>query len=335
MRILEKKTTYTIDYPAAIEFAEQQEDIFWMAGEIEMEKDLHDLHNSLTEQELHGVTTVLRLFTLYELHVGNEYWLDYVRKKFQRPEIQRMASLFGMMELNVHAPFYDRLNEVMGLKTDEFYSSYEHDPLLKARMDWIESQFKGDDPLFTTAVGSITEGAILYSNFAFLKHFQAEGKNKLVNMTAGINFSVRDENLHSLAGAWLYSTIKEEMLEQAGRSVQENIALTSHIHRVERDIRRVCEEVLEHESRIIDMIFEKGDIVGITAHQMKQFIKSRLNLCLAQLDIEPIWEIDYDPISKWFYKNINSGQLHDFFHKQGNNYTRDWKEENFGFVMEN
>jgi ribonucleotide reductase beta subunit family protein with ferritin-like domain len=319
-QILTPKSTYTVDYPQAIEYTKSQESIFWTADEIEMEKDIHDLKTKLTEAELHGVTTVLKLFTLYELHVGNEYWLDYVRKTFPRPEIQRMASLFGMFELNVHAPFYDKLNEVMGLKTDEFYESYKHDKVLKSRMAWIDRQFKVDDPLLITAMGSITEGAILYSNFAFLKHFQAEGKNKLMNMTAGINFSVRDENLHSEAGAWLYKKLLEE--EQPDDERMANVL---------RKIKNTCHQIFEHESRIIDMIFEKGTIKGITDVQMKNFIKSRLDLCLKQLDIHPIFGVEYDPISGWFYKNINSGTFHDFFAKQGNNYSRDWTEGKFAW----
>tara|TARA_S200002703_G_scaffold5664_2_gene6438 strand:- start:8506 stop:9471 length:966 start_codon:yes stop_codon:yes gene_type:complete len=319
-RIQTKKDTYTVDYPQAITYCEDAEKILWFANEIEMEKDIHDLKTNLTPQELHGVTTVLKLFTLYELHVGNEYWLDYVRKVFPRPEIQRMCSVFGMLELNVHAPFYDKLNEVMGLKTDEFYSSYTEDKVLKERMDWVEEQFKEKDPLYITAVGSITEGAILYSNFAFLKHFQAEGKNKLMNMTAGINFSVRDENLHSEAGAWLHKTIKKEM----------DITETEY-DKVIVKIKDTCSQVYEHECRIIDMIFEKGDIKGITAKQMKNFIMSRLNICLSQLDIKPMYNVEYDPISNWFYKNINSGSLHDFFAKQGNNYSRDWVEGKFAW----
>ena len=317
-RLLEKKETYTVDYPRAIEYCENAEKIFWFADEIEMEKDIHDLKTNLTPQELHGVTTVLKLFTLYELHVGNEYWLDYVRKVFPRPEVQRMASVFGMFELNVHAPFYDKLNEVMGLKTDEFYESYVNDKVLKDRMDWIDKQFSEKDPLYITAIGSITEGAILYSNFAFLKHFQAEGKNKLMNMTAGINFSVRDENLHSEAGAWLHRTLKKEM----------NISDAKYQKIVDK-IMETCEQVYQHESRIIDMIFKEGDIKGITAKQMKNFIQSRLNICLSQLDLQPMYTVDYDPISNWFYKNINSGSLHDFFAKQGNNYSRDWVEGKF------
>jgi len=320
VQILTPKSTYTYDYPQALAYTEKQQSIFWTADEIAMEKDIHDLKNELTEAELHGVTTVLKLFTLYELHVGNEYWLDYVRKTFPRPEIQRMASLFGMFELNVHAPFYDKLNEVMGLKTDEFYSSYTKDKTLADRMAWVERQFQVDDPLLITAMGSITEGAILYSNFAFLKHFQAEGKNKLTNMTAGINFSVRDENLHSEAGAWLYKQLLKEEQPDPDR-----------MGKVLSKIKRTCRQIFEHESRIIDMIFEKGTIKGITDVQMKNFIQARLNLCLEQLDIHPMFSVEYDPISSWFYKNINSGSLHDFFAKQGNNYSRDWTESKFAW----
>lgn len=331
LSILGGGDVFTTKYKEVEEFIDMQEDILWTAKEIEMEKDLHDLHNSLTQAELHGVTTVLKLFTVYELHVGNEYWLDYVRKKFQRPEIQRMCSLFGMVELSVHSPFYRRINEIMNLDTDEFYSSYVDDEELKNRMEWIERQFDNDDPLLSVAIGSIIEGAILYSNFAFLKHFQAEGKNKLTNLTAGINFSVRDENIHSLAGAWLFRKMIEEMQQENGRVVEHNLEFMQKMTDTTEKIYRTCDQVLEHEGRIIDMIFEKGDIKGITDHQMKQFIKSRLNLCLEQLGLEAVYEVEYDPISKWFYKNINSGQLHDFFNKQGNNYTRNWVEGAFAW----
>ena len=316
--ITDKQEAYVIAYPQAEQFAELQEDIFWTAKEIGMDKDLHDLHNNLTEAEMHGVVTVLKLFTLYETHVGNDYWLDFIRKKFRRPEIQRMASVFGMFELNVHAPFYNKINEVLNLNTEEFYTSYVKDKTLRGRMDWLDRQFDGDDMLASLAVGSIVEGAVLYSNFAFLKHFQAEGKNKLVNMAAGINFSVRDENLHSLAGAWLFNTLREESEQLDNKELDKKIYKT-------------CGKIYEHESRIIDMIFEKGEIKGVTDLQMKNFIQARLNLCLEQLRLAPLYEVDYDPISKWFYKNINTPQLHDFFHKQGNSYNRDWQETRFAW----
>jgi len=312
-RLLTPREEYVIDYPQAIAYAEAQQDIFWTANEIDMEKDLHGLRTDLTEAEYHAVTESLKLFTLYELKVG-DYWLDYVFKTFKRPDIQRMAATFGFFELNVHAPFYNKVNEVLGLNTEEFYSSYKEDKTLRARMEWLEGSF-GDDVMFNVALASIIEGAILYSNFAFFKHFQAEGKNKLVNLCSGINFSVRDENLHSEAGAWIFKTLLSE----------EGIDKEKYRER----LLQAVSEVYKHEEGIITKLFSKGTIKGITENQMEHFIQSRLDLCLNQLGYEAIYKPKHDVIGGWFYKNINSGQLTDFFHKQGSSYNRDWKEGGF------
>lgn len=174
------------------------------------------------------------------------------------------------------------------------------------------------DLLKSIGAFSIVEGAILYSNFAFLKHFQAEGKNKLMNLVAGINFSVRDENLHSLGGAWIFRTLLEE--SGLGRSRR---------GKLEGELWEFCLQVFDHESQIVDMIFEKGAIRGITDVQLKNFVQSRLNLCLEQLGFQKYFQVTYDPISRWFYKNIGSSQLHDFFAKQGNSYSRNWSEKSF------
>ena len=178
-RLLQKKTTYTIDYPTAIEFANQQMDIFWHPNEIEVEKDLHDMKTNFTEAEYHGVITTLKLFTLYELVVGNEYWSGKIKKLFPRPDIERMANCFSFFELNVHAPFYNKLNEVLGLNTDEFYNSYVEDEVLFNRINWINKVISKPsdnvyDILKSLAVFSMIEGAILYSSFAFLKHTSSE-----------------------------------------------------------------------------------------------------------------------------------------------------------------
>ena len=183
IRLLEKKATYTIDYPVAVEFAKQQAEIFWLPDEIEVSKDLHDMKTNFTEAEYHGVISTLKLFTIYELSVGNDYWQNCVAKVFPRPDIQRMATTFGFMEIGVHAPFYNKINEVLGLDTDEFYSDYLNDEVLKNRMAWIEKRVSRKttihDVLKSIGVFSMVEGAILYSSFAFLKHFNNSGKNKI------------------------------------------------------------------------------------------------------------------------------------------------------------
>lgn len=98
IRLLTPKTVYTVDYKPAIEFAKQQAEIFWLPDEIEVEKDLHDIKTNFSEAEYHGVISTLKLFTIYELRVGNDYWQNYVSKVFPRPDIQRMDTTSAFME---------------------------------------------------------------------------------------------------------------------------------------------------------------------------------------------------------------------------------------------
>ena len=225
IRLLTPKDTYTIDYPVAIEFARKQQEIMWFDFEIEVEKDIHDLKTNFNEAEHYGLTSTLKLFTKYEISV-NEYWKNYVAQVFPRPDIQRMADAFAFMETNVHAPFYNKINELLGIDTDEFYDSYKEDPVLVNRMKWIGKRLSKRetlmDKLKSVGIFSMVEGVILFGQFAFIKHFNSNGKNKAVNINAGVNFSAIDESLHSQGGAWLFRTLLAEAIED-GQLTQEDL----------------------------------------------------------------------------------------------------------------
>ena len=326
IRILTPKSEYTVDYPISIEFAKQQAEIFWLPDEIEVEKDLHDLKTNFSESEYHGVISTLKLFTIYELSVGNDYWQNYVTKVFPRPDIQRMATTFAFMEIGVHAPFYNKINEALGLDTDEFYNSYKEDAVLANRMAWIGKRTEKKDTVYnilkSVGVFSMIEGAVLYSSFAFLKHFNSVGKNKLININAGINFSAIDETLHSQAGAWLFRTLLQEAEEDGQIS-------TAQLNLLNHELEDTAKVILEHESIIIDKIFEKGAIKGITENQLKHFVESRLDICMENLGFKGIFKPTYNPIAKWFYKDLESSTLHDFFSSTGSDYNRSWCETKF------
>lgn len=305
-----------------VEFADTQLKVFWLPDEIKVEKDVQDVLVNFTESEKHAVITTLKLFSIYETHAGSEYWGGRFKNMFDGAEFHRMASVFSMIELAVHAPFYNKINQLLHIDTPEFYMSYLDNPVLKDRIEHIGKIIDDKDDLISLAGFSIVEGAILYSNFAFLKHYQSQGKNKLMNVVRGINFSVRDESCHSQAGAWAFK-YKLDVLKNSGKLD------TEYVEQLEITIRELVHKVLEHEKQIITMLFEKGDIKGITAHQLENFVMSRLNTCLNQLGFEKEFDVKYDPISSWFYKGINDYQFNDFFSGQGREYNRNWDEMAF------
>lgn len=321
-RMLTPKDTYTFDYPEALEFELNQRKVLWTPEEFQVEKDIQDLLVNMSPAEAHGVKTVLKLFTRYELIVGNEYWGGKFKRMFKRPDLQRTASAFSYVELNVHAPFYSAVDEALMLKTDEYYNSYVEDPELVARMEFLEEIVLDKNPLLSVGAFSMIEGAILYSNFAFLKHFNAGGKSLIRNVVAGINMSVADEDYHSQFGAWVFRTLSKEMIEAGDIALEE-------LREVQDKLVEVAKTIYEHESRIINMIFEQGKIPGITDVQMNHFVQHRLDQCLSNLGLGAIYKPKYNPIAEWFYSNINSYNFHDFFNAQGREYHRDWHEGRF------
>lgn len=303
-------------YREPIQFCEEQLKIFWLPDEIKVEKDIQDMLVNMTHAERHGVITTLKLFTLYEMKAGDEYWGGRFKKIFPQVEFVRMASAFSMFEMCVHMPFYSKINELLYIHTPEFYNSYVENPVLKGRMEFIDNVISDSNDLTSLAVFSLIEGVVLYSSFAFLKHFQSEGKNKLTNIVRGINFSVRDENIHAQAGAWCFKLL------QSKRKVEDDSTVIDIIY-------KAAKIIYEHESEIIDMIFSQGPIDGIRPRYMKHFVQSRINECLHNLGYKNLYKVGDNPIAETFYKGINNFTYNDFFSGQGREYSRGWSEGKF------
>lgn len=309
---------YIDKYPQFSHMADEQTKIFWPWNEIKVEKDKQDLMVGMTESETHGITTTLKSFTKYELYVGNEHWGNRIAKSYPQVGVQRMSAAFTNVELNSHAPFYNKINKELGLDTLEFYTAYLDDPTMAARMRYIDDLIANPDDELSTAVFSLVEGGVLYSQFAYLKHFQSQGKNKAPNLVRGINMSARDENLHSLGGAALVNTALAEQKRTEAEMQQFREAVLEG-----------AQQLYEHEVILNGKLFEKGKQDGITLHQLNNFSLSRFNMVLGTLNIKPLSKVEYNPIASWFYKGINDYQMNDFFQGIGREYQRDWDREAF------
>lgn len=190
---MQKAEAYIFEYPEMLKHEKLQMESFWLPSEPKIENEVHEILTGLEPNEYHGVITVLKLFTEYERRVGGDYWSGRFKRMFPRPEFERVAIVNAMTEINIHAPFYNQINELLRLDTIEFYNSYKSVKSMADRMDFIGSLITSKNDMLSLAAFTMVEGAVLYSNFAFLKHFQANGKNKIKRIVSGIDFSVRDE----------------------------------------------------------------------------------------------------------------------------------------------
>lgn len=97
----------------------------------------------------------------------------------------------------------------------------------------------------------------------------------------------------------------------------------------QKKVFELAEAVRDHEHQIVDMLFEKGKMEGITDVQLKHFVDSRVNTCLEQLGYAKLYDVKYNPIADWFYDGINKYMMNDFFQGVGREYVRDWDATGF------
>ena len=312
-------SSYVDKYPQFVEAVrKQKEDLFWTEKEIDLNKDKQDLRHRLSEAQRHGLSFNQKLFTKYEVIIGKDYWLGVVAKRFKRHEIQRMAACFADVELNIHFPFYRRVNEVLGVHNDEFYSQFETDPLLIERVKFMHSLVSSKDTLESVGGFAFSEGAVLFTAFAMIKSLGVHGQNFMSNLIAGIDMSCLDENHHFENAAELFKLLKK----QEKRS-------KSELKELEEKIYNHAKNVYEHECLIIKAMLAKGDIPFAGYDDLTGFAAHRCNLVLNALGYKSILDESKDTVSNWFYSSMNSFKFNDNFYTRGRNYKKEFTENDF------
>lgn len=326
-QIMTEKTAYTVDYSPAIVTAQRQFKTLWSAEELGVEKDEDDVRSRLLPSERNGLIHCLKLFTQYELEIGEEFWTGWFFENFPRHDMRRGASACGFVELNSHAPFYALINETLNLANDEFYNSWRQDPVLVERMAFIEGHLESPDPYEVLAAFSFMEGVVLYSSFAFLKSFNMNGYGLIPHIAAGIDASCKEEHSHFLFSSWTY---RQLMVEETDLGLIDDEKKA----RLAQTIRAIAEAVYEHEGKIVDQIFAGGAIRTITKDDIMAFVRNRIDVVLEGLNCPPLFDEPEGAISSWFYDALSTYKYADFFANNQIQYVRTWNKLDLQFNPE-
>ena len=89
-------------------------------------------------------------------------------------------------------------------------------------------------------------------------------------------------------------------------------------------IQDTCKEAYEAESKIIDWIFEQGELDFLPINVIKEFVKNRFNNSLESIGIKKIYEVDEALLkeTEWFDDEIIGTKHGDFFVKRSINYSK-------------
>ena len=306
------------NYPRAFEYYNEQQKMHWLPEEVPLHTDVSDWNHKLSDNEKNLLTQIFRFFTQGDVDVGKAYFDKYV-PVFQLPELRMMMGAFANME-SVHQHAYSLLLDTVGMPEAEYQAFHSFEEMqakhnfidqFKIIQDESDDEFVSYDRLQSIAkslavYSGFTEGLQLFSSFAILMNFQRF--NKMKGMTTIVEWSIRDESLHVEAMTWMFREF-----------IKENPWVWTDDFK--KELYSICREMVDLEDHFIDLAFEQGGIQGLTAEEVKQYIRYIADRRLLQLGLKPNYGVKENPL-EWLDWILNGVSHDNFFEKRSTEYAK-------------
>ena len=311
--VFEKRITLKpYEYPELYEYVSAIRHSYWIHSEFNFTSDIQDFKTRLTDLERNAIKNTMLAISQIEVAVKS-FWGD-IYHKIPKPEVGSVGATFAESEVR-HADAYSHLLEILGLNKD--FESIKKNPVIMKSVGYLEaalSKAKSENEreysesvlLFSLFIEHVS----LFSQFLIIMAFNKH-KNQLKGVSNVVEATSKEEQIHGDFGIDLIKIIKSE-----------NPDWFDFIY--EKRIQDMCKSAFEAESKIIDWIFEKGELDFLPKKQINEFIKDRFNRSLKSIEVEPVFEIDELLLSKteWFNDEIIGTKHGDFFVKRSINYSK-------------
>ena len=270
--LLDERNYYKpFNYPWAFEAYKMQQQMHWMPEEVNLADDLKDFREKLSEGNKKLLTQIFRFFTQADVDVADGYATHYL-PTFKQPEVRMMLSAFASTEA-VHQEAYALLLDTLGYDEGE-YKMFAQIQTMADKHDYL-TNFNMENPFEmakTLAVYSaFTEGVQLFSSFAILLNFPRFGKMK--GMGQIVTYSIRDESLHVEAMTQLFKEF-----------IQENLDIWTDDFK--KELYQICRTTVKLEDKFLDLVFEMGDIQGLSKKDMYAYNRYIADRRLLQLGLK-------------------------------------------------
>lgn len=304
MGLLDKRTNYKpFEYPEVMKFVDIINKSFWVHSEVDFTADIQDFKTNLSDSEKEVLKRSLLGIAQTEVGVKT-FWGD-LYNQFPKPEINGLGSTFAESEFR-HSEAYSKLVEVLGYNK-EFENLLEI-PVFNQRLNYIKYHLD-NSPIFHKLLffTIIVENASLFSQFANILSF-TRFKGYMKNVSNIIGWTSVDEQIHAEAGIFLINKLKEEYPGSINEIYLEE----------------TIKEYMEHESNLLDWIYEEGELSFFTKEDMLNFMKYRVDESLIKMGFAKIFNITFDQYKPmvWFEEEVFANTQDDFFAKRPVDYTK-------------
>ncbi len=303
------------EYPDLIPYMEAIRESYWTEKEWNFISDIQDYETVLTDIERSSIKNAILAISQIEVSVKT-FWGD-VYKILPKPEIAAVGLTFAESEVR-HMLAYSNLLEKLNLN-DEFNKIGEI-PAIQDRVDYLSKYLKNASDnknenytLNITLFSLFIELVSLFSQFLIIKSFN-KYKNVLKDIDNTVQATQKEELIHGLFGAKLIEIIKNENPEWFTDEFNEKVI-------------RACKKAYDAEIKVIDWIFEEGELEFLPKAHVVEFVKDRFNFSLSLIGLEPIFETNKNILDelKWFDEEVDLITTIDFFNKKSANYSKRMK----------
>ena len=294
------------DHPLMFDYYVQQNQMHWFPEDVPLHNDVKDWQD-LEEHEKNLLTQIFRLFTQSDVDVSSGY-VDRYMRIFKKPEARMMMGAFNNME-SIHQHAYSLLLDTVGMPEIEYKAFSEYTSMADKHeyVNNIKVSYKDRKSIAKALAvySGFTEGLQLFSSFIILLNFPRFGRMK--GMGQIITYSIRDESLHV-----------EAMTKLFREYIQENIDLWTDDFK--KEIYQACRDMVDLEDRFLNLVFQMGDIEGLTQREMQQYIRYIADRRLLQLGLKPNYKVKDNPL-EWL-DTVLGVEHQNFFEGRSTSYMK-------------
>lgn len=313
LNIFEKRINLKpYEYPALYEYVPAIRHSYWIHTEFNFTSDIQDFKTRLTEVERSAIKNTMLAISQIEVAVKS-FWGD-IYHRMPKPEIGSVGATFAESEVR-HHDAYSHLLEILGL--NEEFKDLKKKPAIMMRVQYLETALKNaksdDNKEYAESIllfSLFIEHVSLFSQFLIIMAFNKH-KNMLKGISNVVEATSKEEQIHGDFGIDIIKIIKSENPEWFDENYNSMI-------------QDLCREAFTSESRIVDWIFEKGELDFLPKNVVNEFIKNRFNNSLESIGIKKIFDIDDSLLAhtEWFDDEIIGTKHGDFFVKRSINYSK-------------
>ena len=313
MSIFDKRVAFKpFEYPEVTEYKDAINHSYWLVSEWSFISDIHDFNTKLNKPEQTAIKNALLAISQIEVSV-KKFWSN-LGDRFPKAEFEQVGITFGESEVR-HADAYSHLLEVLGLNQE--FDLILQNPVIQGRVDYLTKYLRGaadnSDQNYTltlTLFSIFIEYVSLFSQFLIIKSFN-KYKNVLKDTDNVVQATQKEEEIHAKFGVHLIGKIREEFPDWFNEDFYNKLD-------------RACRKAFEAEEKIIDWIFEEGELSFLPKRVVVEFTKNRFNVAMSMIDGHQVFEVNRELLEeiRWFDDEILSELNTDFFYKKPVTYSK-------------